>query len=378
MRDDNSATPQVDGVGVIIPRWRAWIIVSGAATAIGLVFASQHYVYLRVSGARMPFAELAALHLIRWFLWAALAPFIFAAARRWRLDEGDVARRLALQVVCAVAFAFAHALLATLIERRIGFGAVPLALTITSHVLTRFTGDVFVYLSIVAAWHALEYYGRYRSREARTVQLEARLASTRLQVLRMQLNPHFLFNTLNTVSALMRRDVEAADAMLTSLSDLLRLALRSDDVQEVPLRQEIEFVRRYLDIMRIRYGDRIRTDVRADPDVLDALVPNLVLQPLVENALRHGVSMRPGGGCVQVRAERRESSLRLTVADDGPGLPAGWTPGASLGVGLRNTRDRLAELYGDRYDLAMRNRPEGGLELTVVLPYRVAVLAAGA
>jgi two-component system LytT family sensor kinase len=344
----------------------------GAATLFGLVFAVQHYVYLRVQEEPAPIGQLLVIHLARWYLWVALSPFIFAIARRWRIGGRRRWRRVAIQAVAALGFALLHAVLSAFVDHAIGATHAPLARTLTEHIIALFAGAVVVYVAIVAAYYAIEYYRRYRQRELRASQLETRLAHTRLQVLRMQLQPHFLFNTLNTVASLMHQDVDAADAMLAALSDLLRLALHSDGSPEVPLRQEVEFLRRYLDVMRIRFGTRLTTHLQIDPAALDALVPTLLLQPLVENAVRHGVAQQLGGGCVEVRAERVSGTLRLRIADDGPGLPDGWSEAQHGGLGLRNTRARLRQLYGAAHDLAVTNRPEGGVELTVTVPYRAA------
>jgi two-component system LytT family sensor kinase len=356
-----------------------WVMAAVAATVFALVFATQHYLDQRARGITPPIAQLAAMHLIGWYLWLALSPFIVAVVRRSRLDNRRRLRRLGVQAVAAVAFSAIHAALTGIVDREIvaitASLSLPLAgtgLSLGEHILTLFAGDIVVYSAIVAAYHAVTYYARYRSHALQASRLEDRLAQAQLQVLRAQLQPHFLFNALNAVSSLMHRDVEAADTMLAALSDLLRLALHNSGAPEVPLKQELEFVQRYLDVMRVRFGDRLVARVEVDPASLDALVPNLLLQPLVENAVRHGVAQRVGGGRVELRAERRNGVLRLQVADNGPGLPDGWDERRHAGVGLRNTRSRLRQLYGPSYRLVLRNRPEGGLELIVSVPYRPA------
>lgn len=359
-------------------QWVAWSVAVGSATLFALMFASEQYVYLRMHGASVPAAELVGVHLARWYLWAALAPFIFTVARRWRLGSGHRARRVAIQGAAAVGFALVHAVLSALVERGIGVASGPLSLTLTNQAAALFASDILIYGAIAAVYHALEYYHRYRDRELRASRLGAQLAQTRLQMLRMQLRPHFLFNTLNAISSLMHEDVETADAMLAELSGLLRLALDGDDSQEVPLRQEVEFTRRYLDIMRMRFGTRLEAAIEIDPAALDALVPNLVLQPLVENALRHGIAKRLDGGRVEVHARRVNGTVRLRILDDGPGLPAGWDQHRDGGLGLRNTRARLRQLYGASHRLALANRPGGGLELTLVVPFRRTARSAAA
>jgi sensor histidine kinase YesM len=223
-----------------------------------------------------------------------------------------------------------------------------------------FYADMLAYWASVGVIHAIEYYRESRERELEATQLA-------LENLRSQLQPHFLFNTLQSISTLIHRDPVAADRMLTDLSDLLRLSLRSTASQEVPLRDELDFLARYLEIMRVRFGDRLVIRVDVSPDVLTAMVPSLVLQPIVENAIRHGMADRPDVGHVAVSGRRNGDSLRLEVADDGPGL-ASSPPGN--GIGLANTRERLARLYGGRGKLEMVE--DQGLTVRMTIPLRTA------
>jgi two-component system, LytTR family, sensor kinase len=235
-------------------------------------------------------------------------------------------------------------------------------------VIGKLHANLLTYAVIVGAAHLIDYYRKYRDRELRSSRLEAKLARAELEVLKRQLHPHFLFNTLHAVSALMHRDVEAADRMLARLSDLLRLAMEDVGAQEVTLQHEMEFLERYLEIEQTRFADRLRVAVEVAPETLDALVPSLVLQPLVENAIRHGIASRAGGGRLEIRAARDGSALRLEVRDDGPGFPGGVPP--KTGVGITNTRARLEQLYGREHRFEMRNRPEGGLEILLLVPFR--------
>jgi signal transduction histidine kinase len=221
-----------------------------------------------------------------------------------------------------------------------------------------FYADWLAYWAAVGVIHAIEYYRESRERELEATQLA-------LENLRSQLQPHFLFNTLQSISTLIHRDPAAADRMLTDLSDLLRFSLRSTASQEVPLHDELDFLARYLEIMRVRFGDRLVIRVDVSPDLLNAMVPSLVLQPIVENAIRHGMADRPDVGHVTVSGRRSGDSLRLEVADDGPGL-APSPPGN--GIGLANTRERLARLYGGRGNLEMI--AERGLTVRMTIPFR--------
>jgi two-component system, LytTR family, sensor kinase len=202
----------------------------------------------------------------------------------------------------------------------------------------------------------------------RAAELEKRLVEAKLQALQMQLNPHFLFNTLHAISALMHKDVEAADRMLTRLSDLLRLALDSSDTQEVPLRDELAFLKSYLEIEQTRFGERLKVMMDIGPETSGALVPSLILQPLVENAIRHGIEPQALAGIVRLSACCEGDQLRLRVSDNGVGLRAGQP--VAEGVGLSNTRARLEQLYGGAHQFQMSNGADGGLAVDIVMPLR--------
>jgi two-component system, LytTR family, sensor kinase len=230
-----------------------------------------------------------------------------------------------------------------------------------------FQYNVWVYWVIVAVSHAFDYYRKFHERELRTAELEKRLVQARLSALQSQLNPHFLFNTLHTISALMHKDVEAADRMVMKLSELLRLALDNTDTHEVPLRQELDFLDRYLEIEQTRFRDRLAVEREIEPGTLGAHVPNLVLQPLVENAIRHGLERHARPGRITLRAWRRDGQLELNVEDNGGGLPEG--PLARTGIGISNTRNRLEQLYGAAQKFELQNVPSGGLLARVIIPF---------
>lgn len=225
------------------------------------------------------------------------------------------------------------------------------------------------YVSVIAVAHAIRYYQRSRERERAEAALRVQLSQAQLEALKSQLNPHFLFNTLNSIATLMHCDVAAADEMVTQLSELLRETLRHPGTHEIPLSEEIALVERYLSIVRARFQDRLTVVYDVAPDVRTALVPHFILQPLIENALEHGIALEPGPGRVAIIAGRDGDRLRLAVVDDGPGLEAGAANGN--GVGLANTRARLAELYGDRQAVTLEAATPKGARATVLLPYHV-------
>jgi LytS/YehU family sensor histidine kinase len=236
-----------------------------------------------------------------------------------------------------------------------------------SNVLDDVTG---AYLPIVLIAHAISYYTTLREGEFRTSQLEIQLTKSRLQALKSQLQPHFLFNTLHSISALMLTDVRAADTMMTRLSDFLRMTLENNATQVTTLSRELEFASGYLEIERVRFDDRLKVVLDIAPDTLDAQVPSLLLQPLVENAVKHGISKRSDGGEIRIGATHDDRNLYLRITDSGPGLGADGNSELKDGLGLRATRDRLKTLYGNEQSLDIREVPEGGVEVRVWIPFR--------
>ncbi len=232
------------------------------------------------------------------------------------------------------------------------------------------------YGTFLLVGNVIEFFRRYQAGELKASQLETQLAKAERQALKSQLHPHFLFNTLNSISALQLTNVEAAHRMTARLGDFLRLTLDASGVNEVPLRREIEFLQSYLEIERLRFEDRLTVRIDVEPEILGLPVPNLILQPIVENSLRHGIGARRGRGRIEVIARRSDGVVRIEVRDDGPGLKE---PGRER-IGIVNTRSRLQQLYGDSFRFEMRNAAEGGVVVTLEIPAAVqtARLAAGA
>jgi LytS/YehU family sensor histidine kinase len=232
----------------------------------------------------------------------------------------------------------------------------------------RFLNQFVTYLAVLAAGFAREYFLRDQLRATEANVLQTQLAEARLDALRMQLNPHFLFNTLHAVSALVERDPSGVRKMIARLSELLRKTMESGAPNEVPLRDELALLRRYVEIMEIRFQGRLRVATNVPDDLLGALVPNLVLQPIVENALEHGAARAEGEGRIAIEARRSGERVVLSVRDNGPGVSAG----ASSGVGLANTRARLEQLYGDEASLTLTTAPDGGALAEIALPFHTA------
>lgn len=237
-------------------------------------------------------------------------------------------------------------------------------------VLRRVTFQLPTFWGLVGVAHALRFYERAKDRELREAELESRLVQARLQALRMQINPHFLFNTLNSVASLVQQDPNAAEDMIGALSDLLRHTLNASDRQEVTLREELHFLERYLQIEQIRFGDRLRIEKEIDPAALDVVVPILILQPLVENAVKHGIEAQIAPGVIRVTAERMAEDLYLVVTDNGKGPSLSLSGKLREGVGLSNTRARLQELYGERAVLELQPGKASGFTAEIRIPWQ--------
>jgi two-component sensor histidine kinase len=317
-----------------------------AAWAVVTAF-SELSLYIRISSGEIrPAAGWFWTNLAVWPIWTVLSIPILWLSRRVPFERRTWRTSVAAHAVALVAVLA----LDGLINLRISPGAGKLPLTFWQQMWRYSFIDLFLYAGIVAVEHAGRYYALYVDRRLRASELEAQVSRAQLQALQMQIRPHFLFNALNTISGLVRTDDKAAaTTMLAGLGDLLRLLLRSDGAQEVPVHQELELIERYLQIEQVRFGDKLAVEVHVQPGVEDALVPNLILQPLVENAVRHGIGATTGR--VSVDVQRIGETLRMEVRDTGDAQPRERD---SLGIGLTNTRARLARLYGDvhRFELA--------------------------
>jgi signal transduction histidine kinase len=343
-------------------------------TLFGLFFTSQAYLAQTYFGRGLSFGDA----LMRWmscaYAWALLTPLVVRLGRHFPIDRQRWRAALAVHLPASLAFSLAAMLLFSLAEQ---------ALQPSGQFLTRdafaklfaagLNIDLLIYATLVGALYAAEHYRCYRERELIAAELQAALAHAELSALRAQLHPHFLFNTLNSIGILMEEDARAARKMLVHLGDLLRTLLKAERTEEVSLREELALLESYLEIERVRFHDRLQVNVRVDPEVLDARVPDLLLQPLVENAIKHGVVPRPAGGRVEILVQRQDARLRLEVRDDGPGLDplrAAQAAGGS-GVGLANTRVRLEKLYGDRQQFELKRGEPHGLCVVLTLPFRL-------
>lgn len=309
-----------------------------------------------------------------WMPAAVLGLGVVWLAGRFPFDRQRPARWIAIHLVSCVAytltFAVSHAALLTgqtsVRGKVFEFGPL-LGKILVFYSVT----NLGFYWLVVLGHHGWRYYQRFRERERRALELEGQLATAQLEVLRMQLNPHFLFNTLNTVAALVHEQPHTAERMVTRLSELLRASLDSPHAQEATLRDELRLLERFLDIEQVRFSDRLQIEIDAPEEVLDLQVPTLIFQPLVENAIRHGIELLEAHGHIRVSARRDHDRLILSVEDNGPGpaKPAA-THSRRGGIGLTNTRSRLQHLYGDDQSLELIARKDGGAEARVSVPVR--------
>jgi two-component system, LytTR family, sensor kinase len=375
--------------------WQAfrWTGIWGA---ICLVFVSQNVLRYTMRGQPVDWFNALWGEALYWVPWVIGTPLLLATARRWPLGSGAPRANIARHLGVMVAFSILQVVASDALQFWAGMSyGMPAQPGTVNRALTAY-GRSFPALMITAWWkywvfmglhYAFDYHRRFREREVAAAQLETQLATAQLQALRMQLHPHFLFNALHSAAMLTMIDPERAHRVLVQLSALLRTTLDRSSSSEVALGEEIDFLDRYLTIERIRFQDRLQVEIEADDDALAAAVPNLILQPLVENAVRHGIARRSDARQLTIRGTTVNGLLVLEVEDDGPGLPGGWslaspTDSGGGGVGLPNVRARLERMYGERGRLELRTpvgtdgQPRHGVLARVTIPYRAAAPAA--
>jgi LytS/YehU family sensor histidine kinase len=301
--------------------------------------------------------------LIGWYLWGIFTPFIFAIGRRYPPQKYWHVQLLAAILFASIHFGI-HLSLFRIVEQLIVVNEKKWDVSAFSKLSWR----LMVYSIILLTWYAIDSQKRARSEERRVADLSSQLSNAQLQALKMQLHPHFLFNTLNAISELMHQDIHVADEMMVRLGDFLRLTLDPSISQEVTLEKELEFLKYYLEIEQVRFKDRLKIEMHIDPETRQARVPYLLLQPVVENAIRHGISRKAEGGTIQISAEKDDGLLLIYVQDDGNGVVEAESAVKS-GVGLANTRSRLEKLYGDRFKLELSNLPGTGTSVRLTIPF---------
>src|SRR5215218_6759031 len=350
------------------------VVIAAVWLVPALLAASETYLFWRLGGRDHPFWRAVVMEGPAWMVYALLTPVVFALGQRLPLQRPRLARNLAAHLVISLSAGLLYATIATTTTRlftpmpsAMPFGRMVLAWFLSALPLTTLT-----YFGTLGVGMALAYFGEARQREVEASRLSAQLAEARLGALRMQLHPHFLFNSLNAATVLARDgDTAGVARMLTLLSDLLRDVLRTEATHLIPLEEELSFARRYLDIERVRFADRLRVLEMVDDAARAALVPPFVLQPLIENAVRHGIAPRAAGGTVEIGARvSNADTVELWVADDGVGLPADWSGTDDYGIGLSNSDARLAALPGGAGTLELSSDAERGTRCVARLPAR--------
>jgi two-component system LytT family sensor kinase len=339
-------------------------------SVVGLAIASEIYLSSNFLGRSITWGEAISDSLEDWYVYGVLSLPVVWLARRFPPERGSRWVTAAIHLAAAMAFSLAFILVRTLVGEVDGLlTREPASFAEIFHPLLvrTFPFNLLVYGVILSVSHALDYYRKYHERTVQTLELEKHLTEARLQALLHQLKPHFLFNTLNGIASLMHTDVDAADRMLVRLSELLRITMSHTGAPQTTLREEVAFLERYLDIEKIRFRNRLEVVIAVDEDAIDAQVPSLILQPMVENAMRHGVEPHARMGLIELRGTRQEGNLVLTVSDNGAGIVDGAPK--REGIGVANTRARLIELYGERQKFELVNKPEGGLCVRITIPF---------
>lgn len=356
------------------PKWLSATLFFGVWTVVGLIFTA--LTYATDLGEQLGFSYALRLNLTRFYLWAVLAPLIFRFSYRFPVEFRPLRfRNLLLHVPAIFLFSSIHQLIHLAIAWWFAPDFSERFNSIGEMYRTYFAAGLYIGLIVAAliviAAHAFIYYESFRAGEAKRLALSAQLAQAQLQALKVQLHPHFLFNTLHSISSLVLEDPPRANAMIARLGDFLRLTLEHSADQMVTLKQEIEFLRCYLEIEQVRFEDRMTVDFKIEPSTLAAPVPHLILQPIVENAVRHAIAPRSAPGSISVSSSRLDGFLRLEVKDDGPGLKTNADSVESRGVGLGNVRARLNQIYGTEFSFDLTNNPEGGLSVILSMPIKL-------
>jgi len=348
-------------IGIVVAFW----------TFLGTYSAVQAHVAFTLAGKKNSWGNAFFSELTYCYTACLLTPLVVAIARRFPIERAHWLRNLFIHLAIMPVFSAVVKFIYDVVFSppnsylRQGFTFTKMLWSIVNY--SDF--GAILYGLTVALYYTLEYWQRYQRESLRAAQLQTQLAQAQVQTLKMQLHPHFLFNTLHSISALIQEDPESAETMIARLSDLLRRALDQSATQEIPLRDELDFLNLYLEIERTRFEERLKVDYDIDPAALDALVPNMILQPLVENAIRHGIADRTENGRISISARKRANDLLLKVEDNGSGIPARAVLSLKEGVGLTSTRGRLERLYGSGQRLQLEAPSAGGLIARIVLPF---------
>ena len=356
--------------------WRRVALLFAGWTLVSVIFAAISYAAaIGDNNKEFGFVSALRLNLVQFYLWAILSPLLFRFSRRFPIEFRPLnLRNLLLYFPALISFAGIHQLLhlAVLwsITPRWRQKYPALIDCYRAYFAFGFYIDLIIASLIVVAVHALLYYQNFRASELAQSSLITQLAQAQLRALKMQLHPHFLFNTLHSISSLVLEDPPKAISMIARLGDFLRLTLENSDQQLISLKEETEFLRCYLEIEQVRFGDRLAVTFELDPQTLSAQVPHLILQPVVENAIQHAIAPRATRGHINIEAKRLNSLLRLEVKDNGPGITLNTDLLGAEGVGLSNVRARLHQIYGSDSRFELMNARDGGLAVVMEIPFQ--------
>ncbi|MGA8762052.1 MAG: histidine kinase [Candidatus Sulfotelmatobacter sp.] len=351
-----------------------WFWIAAIWSGVALFDATQNVFVMRAEGMHHFWVQLFATLLLSWLPWALATPLVLRLERqypatRWKRFSTWAAHLAACAGIGLVSAAWTAALEDLLNPWALVPGPDPFAVLWLHKFYNGLLEYLILYGAILLVSHLLDSRERLARQQTETARLNEQLSKAQLDALRRQIEPHFLFNTLNAIAGLVReKRNEAAVTMIAGLSDFLRRVVEDSGRQQVPLGEELEFARKYLDIQKVRFAERLQFTVDVPEDLFPAQVPSLILQPMVENAVKHGIAKRVQGGAIRITAFRCDGSLTLNVYNDGPSLPAGWAK-AHSGIGMSNVRTRLQSLYGDAFQLNMRNHDPGGVEVSLSVPF---------
>ncbi len=352
---------------------RKWLVIIAVFTAISVYFTIQRLAIHASQGTTINWPQ----HLLDytgWYIWALLTPFVLRISSKYPLQKRMWVKHTAIHLIALGTCWLVATVALSAVRWAANLGEYGFFESLPVYIArSPFSLDIICYSTIIAIESALRYHRRFESGKIRTIKLTSQLARARLQALEMQLHPHFLFNALNSLSELMQEDPLAAEEMIRNLEMFLRLTVNQNHVQEIPFEQELEFLKCYLAIENIRYQDRLRVKMEIEPQTMKVNVPNLMLQPIIENAIRHGIAPRTTPGQIEIQAKRNNGMLKISIRDNGPGLSKSKkkTNPVRSGLGLSNTRERLNQLYGDAHRFEMVNAPEGGLLVTLEIPVNI-------
>ena len=349
---------------------RKWLYIFSAWTLTALFFTSSFMLQNQVMSQPIEAWRALAVQLASSYGWFVLMPLILWLANRYPLDRrGNVARSVVINLIGGVLIVLIHIAWDAFSQPLLGYrnrNFETYRSAFAFQFYLNFHWSFVVYLQITGIIYGIRYYNKFRAGELRASKLEARLAQTRLKVLQMQLHPHFLFNTHNAIAELIHKNPDAAEKMVENLSDLLRMSLNKLNVEEISFQQELEFLNKYLEIEQTRFHDRLKIKKDIAPDTLDATVPNMILQPLVENAVKHGIAPLIEGGTIEIRSVRENGNLRVEITDDGIGAAKEIVEG----IGISNTRRRLKQLYENACEFKIESNKEKGMSVNLIVPFR--------